>query len=309
MRNAVRLIVGFSRGSASDDIANTIAAALARELGRAVNIELHPGNNGADAARKVAASPADGDTLFVATLGTHGLAPHLDENLPYDPLQDFAPVSLLTQSPLVLACHRSLGVDTVPELVALAHERPGELTYGTSALGGAPHLAAELFCSLAGVRMKHVRYSQTDRLYDDLEAGRVDLTFNNVMSMLPRCANGSIVPLAVTTADRSAAAPYLPTIAESGLPQYEVSNWLGIVAPHATPRHVVDQTRDAIAAALEYDGVASTLNAAGVTPAGGTPEEFAAFIAHELARWKPVGAVLRASAASAALPHLERSQP
>jgi tripartite-type tricarboxylate transporter receptor subunit TctC len=153
-----------------------------------------------------------------------------------------------------------------------------------------------------------VRYSQTERLYDDLEAGRIDLTFNNVMSMLPRCAQGSIVALAVTTAARSSAAPYLPTLAESGLPQYEVSNWLGIVAPRATPREIVDATRNAIAAALEDDGVARTLNAAGVTPSAGTPEEFAAFIARELARWKPVVAALRASAPSAGS-HLERSQP
>jgi tripartite-type tricarboxylate transporter receptor subunit TctC len=295
----VRLVVGFSRGSASDDIANTIRPALERALGRAVTIDLRPGNNGADAACEVAASAPDGDTLFVATLGTHALAPHVDPDLPYDPLHHFAPVSLLTKSPLVLACHRSLGVDSVEGLIALARARPGELTYGTSAIGGAPHLAAELFCSLAGVRMKHVRYAHTERLYDDLQAGRIATSFNNMMSMLPRCADGSVRALAVTTAQRSLAAPDLPTIAESGLSQYEVSNWLGIVAPRATPRAVVEAISNAIAAALANADVSRKLNAAGVTPSGGTPEAFAAFVASEIARWKPIVAAFRESSAPA----------
>jgi tripartite-type tricarboxylate transporter receptor subunit TctC len=285
---AARLIVGFSRGSASDDIANAIKPAFAQALGRDVIIELKPGGNGADAARAVAASPPDGATLFVATLGTHALAPNLAARPGYDPLRDFAPVSLLTQAPLVLACHRSLEVDGVESLLALARRRPGELTYGTSAIGGAPHLAAELFCTLAGVRMKHVRYAETERLYDDLEAGRIDLSFNNVMSMLPRCARGSIRALAVTGAQRSAVAPELPTIAESGLPRYEVSNWIGLVAPRGTPPATVQRIRDAAASALADARVRPRLEAAGIAPCGTSPEAFAAFIASELARWKPI---------------------
>ena len=143
--------------------------------------------------------------------------------------------------------------------------------------------------------MKHVRYSQTERLYVDLEAGRIATSFNNAMSMLPRCAGGSIRALAVTTAERSPAAPELPTISESGLPQYEVSNWLGIVAPRATPRTVIDTMSNAIAAALSDADVARKLAAAGVTPCGGTPETFAAFIASEIARWKPVVAAFHES--------------
>ena len=284
----VRLVVGFSRGSASDDIANTIRAPFAHALSREVTVELRPGRNGADAACEVAAGPADGSTLFVATLGTHALAPHLDAHLPYHPLTSFTPVTLLTRSPLVLACHPSLHVDSVKALVELARARPGELTYGTSAIGGAPHLAAELFCALAGVRMRHVRYDDTRRLYEDLEAGRIALSFNNIMSLLPRCADGAVRALAVTGGQRSSVAPDLPTLAECGVPQYELSNWLGLVAPRGTPSGIVDEMRNAAVSALADPDVRRTLEAAGVVASGSTPEAFEQLIAHELARWKPI---------------------
>jgi tripartite-type tricarboxylate transporter receptor subunit TctC len=153
MSSRVRLVIGFSAGSASDQVARLIAPALSRELAKEISIELKPGNNGADAACDVAAAEADGSTLFIATLGTHALAPHLNAALPYDPLHHFAPVSLVTTSPLVLGCHASVGAESIAELIGLARRRPGELRYGTSAVGGAPHLAAELFQSLAGVSL------------------------------------------------------------------------------------------------------------------------------------------------------------
>lgn len=289
----VRLVIGFSPGSASDQIARALAPALERELGRTIAIELRPGNNGADAACEVAGAEPDGTTLFMATLGTHALAPHLDPNLPYDPLQDFAAVSLVTTSPLVLACHASLGISSAQALIELARARPDELTYGTSAIGGAPHLAAELFQAMAGVEMKHVHYAHTERLYDDLEAGRIALSFNNMMSMLPRCLKGAVRALAVTSATRSAAADNLPTLSEAGVPGYDMSNWLGLVAPKATPQAVIDETRRAIAAALGNPGVQETLRSGGVTPCGSTPTELADFMTRELRRWGPVVARFR----------------
>ena len=234
----VRLIVGFSAGSASDLIARGLKSELSRELGARVEIELRPGGNGAPAACEVATSEADGKTLFMATMGTHALAPHLGETLPYDPVQHFAPVSLVALAPLVLACHESLEVSNAHELIELARTRPGEITYGTSAVGGAPHVAAELFQSLAGIEMRHVRYEHTERLYKELEAGLISISFNNIMSMLPRCRGGSLKALAVTSAGRSAVAPDVPTLIESGLPGYEVTNWVGIVAPKNTPSAV-----------------------------------------------------------------------
>lgn len=293
MRPAIRLVLGFSPGSASDRIARAIAPALSRELGKPIDIELRPGNNGAHAACEVANSAADGHTLFMATLGTHALAPHLDTSLPYDPLQHFTPVSLVASAPLVLACHGALGVANTRELIELARKHPGTLTYGTSARGGAPHLAAELFQSDAGIEMQHVRYDQTERLYEDLEAGRISLSFNNMMSMLPRCNGGALKALAVTSARRSAAAEDLATIAEAGLAGYDISNWLGLVAPKATSSTVIGALREATSAALATAEVGNAFRAAGVTPCGGTAAEFAEFIAREITRWGPVVARFR----------------
>lgn len=292
MSEGIRLVLGFSPGSASDQIARAIAPALSRELGAPIDIELMPGNNGSDAARMVATAAADARTLFMATLGTHALAPLLDRHLPYDAQHDFAPVSLVASAPLVLGCHPALGVRNAGELIEAARHAPRELTYGTSALGGAPHLAAELFQSIAGIELRHVRYDETERLYADVEAGVIALTFNNMMSMLPRCRAGLIRALAVTSARRSAAAGDLPSIAE-GLPGYDMSNWLGIVAPRATPAPVVAELSRAISAAVHSAEVAAAFKAAGVTPVGGMPATLAEHIAAELRRWRPVVARFR----------------
>ena len=292
-RQTIRLVLGFSPGSASDQIARLIAPALSRELGKTIDIELRPGQNGAKAAADVAVAEADGRTLFVATLGTHALAPHLDAELPYDPLHHFAPVSLVVTAPMVLACNPGLPVSDAAALIELARSKPGALSYGTSAIGGAPHLAAELFQTMAGVEMRHVRYDHTERLYEDLEAGRITLSFNNMMSMLPRCRSGKLRALGVTSVARSPAAPELPTLAESAVPGYEMSNWVGIVAPKATPPSAVEALGKAIAAAVADDAVRAAFVESGVTGRGSTPEEFGVFMQQEIARWGPVVARFR----------------
>ena len=287
---ALRLVVGFSAGSASDDIANLIAAPLGEQLNRRVAIERIAGDSGTLGAHAVARSAPDGNTLFVATLGTHALAPHARKNLPYDAQRDFAPVSLLTQSPMLLACHPSLPAQNVNEFIAHARAHPGALalTYGTSAIGGAPHLAAELFQSVTGVALRHARYDETSKLYADLEAGRIALSFNNIMSMLPRCTSGKLRALGVTSVQRSAIAPDVPTLAESSLRSCEVSNWVGLVAPRGTPAARLDALSKAAAAVIDSAGVTATLNKAGITPCGSTPAAFGQFIASELERWRPV---------------------
>lgn len=300
----VRLVLGFSPGSASDQIARAVAPEASRRLGATIDIELRPGRNGATAACEVACAKPDGRTLFMATLGTHALAPYVDRELPYDPLAHFAAVSLIATAPLVLACNRGLQISNVRALIDRARNGPHTLSYGTSAIGGAPHLAAELFQMLAKVEMRHVRYDRTEQLYDDLEAGVVSLSFNNIMSMLERCARGRLSALAVTGAQRSAAAPALPTVAESGLEGYDVANWVGVVVPKATPVEVVNELSAAFAAALQSDAVADRFRAAGVTPCGSTPADFESFVKRELTRWGPV--VRRFSAdAAAAPPHSE----
>lgn len=289
---ALRLIVGFSPGSASDDIAHLIAAPLAARLERPVIIERIAGDNGARGALAVAHSAPDGNTLFVATLGTHALAPHVRvrADLPYDAQHDFTPVSLLTQSPMLLACHPALPVHDLPSLIA--HARAVTLAYGTSAIGGAPHLAAELFQTVSGVTLRHAPYAETQQLYADLEAGRIALSFNNILSMLPRCHAGKLRALGVSSAQRSPVAAQVPTLAEGGVTGCEMSNWIGLVAPRGTPAARVITLAQAAASVMRSDSVTAALNAAGITPCGSTPETFARFIADELRRWQAVAARL-----------------
>ncbi len=279
----VRLVLGFSLGSASDEVAAALVPAWSAHLRRTITIERRTGENGARAARHVAESCPDGRTLFMATLGTHALAPHAVKPPGYDPLRDFTPISLVARSPLVLACNKDIPAATAHELIDLARANPESLTYGTSAVGGAPHAAAELFQSMTGITMRHVRYGETERLYDDLEAGAISLSFNNIMSMLRRCARGRVRAIAVTGAKHSPVAPHLPTIAESGVPGYEVTNWLGIVAPRGTPHDVVIELCGSLAALRMPH-----LSAAGVEYCPGTPDDFTRFIAREIGRWDTV---------------------
>ena len=291
-RRGVRLVLGFSPGSFSDRIARIISGPLADALGRQVTIELRPGHNGVPAACDVAASVPDGSVLFMATLGTHALAPNLPGIPPYDPLRDFACVSLVAKSPMLLACNTTLAIGSIAELIEHARAEDYPLTYATSAVGGAPHLAAELFQEISGITLQHVRYDETERLYLDLEAGAVAVSFNNLISMLPRCRRGSLRALAVSSADRIAAAPDIPTIAESGVPGYEVTNWVGIVAPPAMDPALLAELGNAVSAAVESDAVSSVLRADGVVPCGGAPEVFASFMAAELKRWRSIAARL-----------------
>lgn len=293
-REHLRLVLGFSRGSLSDHIAGIVSGALSAALDKHVDIELRPGQNGVSAASEVAASEPDGKTLFLATLGTHAIAPNLANGAPYDPLRDFACVSLIAKSPLLLACHPDIGVTSIPELIDLAKSGNPALTYATSAIGGAPHLAAEMFQTMAGIAMRHVRYDETRRLYRDLEAGRVALSFNNLISMLPRCRRGVLRALGVSSAKRSSVAPEIPTIAESGVPGYEVTNWVGIVAPRATSGKCLEDLGHAATAAVRSDAVSAALLAAGVTPCGGAPEMFALFMAAEVERWREIASRLHA---------------
>ena len=292
MRSSLRLIIGFSSGSASDQIARTIAPSLSRILGRPIEIDPHPGGNGVPAATLAAGAAGDGNTLFVATLGTHALAPHLDPKLPYSPTRDFAPVSLVSRSPLVLARGPALEASGVRELIDFARAHPNALTYGTSAIGGAPHLAAELFQHMAGIELRHVRYHETERLYDDLEAGRISVSFNNAMSMIPRLRSGRLTALAITSIEPGTAAPGLTPLAQT-LPGYEVTNWVGLVAPASTPQASIEGLSRAVAEALRERAVADFFRDAGVLACGSSPEEFGAFIQKEITRWGPIVARFR----------------
>ncbi|MGE5524233.1 MAG: Bug family tripartite tricarboxylate transporter substrate binding protein [Rhodospirillaceae bacterium] len=287
-----RLVIGFSPGSLSDRIARAIAGPLSNALNEAVEVVGQPGENGAPAARGVARSRPDGRTLFVATLGTHALACHVTRDLPYDPSRDFAPVALLAQAPLLLACHPDVPARSTADLVALARERRGAITYASSAIGGAPHLAAALFQSIAGVELRHICYARTEQLYRDLEAGDVMLSFNNIVSMLPVCRRGALRALGVSSASRSSLAPDVPTLQEEGVADYEVTNWAGLVAPRGTPQARIEELHAATNVALETIAVRDAWATAGMIAPQSTPTSFSTFIAEEIDRWRTVAANL-----------------
>jgi len=284
----LQIILGFSKGSASDDIAHLIAPALGEELKRDVQIKRLTGESGTLGAQAVALSRPDGDCLFMATLGTHALAPHMREDLAYHPLEDFSPIGLLTHSPMILACTPSLSVNNALELIERAREQPNTLAYGTSAIGGAPHLSAELFQKRTGIRLKHAPYEQTQQLYADLLQGHIALSFNNIMSMRPHCLSGALKGLGITSRERSAVVPQIPTLHELGIVDCEVSNWLGLVAPKATPAAILNTLSKAAHAALQRPLIQKTLAASGLTASGSDPQFFAQFLMQEFNRWQPI---------------------
>lgn len=279
----VRLVVGFSPGSLSAKVAQLIGPALSRALGAAVDIDHRPGDNGAAAAAIVAAAPADGCTLFMATLGTHAVAPSVHATLPYHPIRDFQPVALLASAPMVLVARTSLEIAAVSALVD-RDKRRAALTCASSVMWGAPYLAATLFAERTGVRLKHVIYGDTDRLFEDLITGRVDLSFNNAISAKPHIDAGRLRGLAATSCTRARGLPLLPTLTELGIPGCEMDNWVGIVTSRATPPKTIARLAIACARALNDRGVRRALTDAAMTVDALGPAAFAERLAQELAR-------------------------
>ncbi|HEY4142434.1 MAG TPA: tripartite tricarboxylate transporter substrate-binding protein [Pseudolabrys sp.] len=280
----LRLLLGFSPGSASHNVAQAIVPRLAAHLGRPVELELYPGDSGRIAARLAAASPPDGNTLLVATLGTHALVPAIDPGCGYHPLKDFTPISLLLKAPLILGVPSSSGISSAAELIEAARTADPPLTYGSSAIGGAPHLAAALFADCAGVKFDHVRYRDTRQLYADLVDSRIALSFNNVMSMVPLIRAGKLRALGTTGPWPHPTLRGVPPIADAGLSGYEVSNWLGVVGPAGLPAAVVAQIGKGFAAAARDTAAADV----GSDIAACSAEEFAALVRSEWERWKPI---------------------
>jgi tripartite-type tricarboxylate transporter receptor subunit TctC len=280
----LRLLLGFSPGSASHNVAQAIVPRLAAHLGRPVELELHPGDSGRIAARLAAASPPDGNTLLVATLGTHALVPAIDPSCGYHPLNDFTPISLLLKAPLILAVPSSSGIRRIADLIEAARKTNPPLAYGSSAIGGAPHLAAALFAYRTGLILDHVRYRDTRQLYADLVDSRIALSFNNVMSMVPLIRAGKLAALGTTGPRPHLTLPQVPPIADAGLSGYEVSNWLGVVGPAGLPAAMVAEIGKGFATAARDVATAEVGSDIAVCSA----EEFAALIRSEWERWKPI---------------------
>jgi tripartite-type tricarboxylate transporter receptor subunit TctC len=280
----LRLIIGFPPGSAADITARLVGAAMSQTLGQQVVIESRPGAGSSLAAESVARAPADGYTLFIGTSSNVTNAA-ISSNLRFDFAKDFAPVTPLTGLPLILAVHPSLGVSSVKELIELARSKPSELTYASVGLGTVPHLATELFSVRTNIKLVHVPYQGSPPAVTDLLAGRVSVMLGVASTMMPHVEAGRIKGLASGSAKRPHIAPNLPTIAESGLPDFETNVWFGLMAPAGTSREVIGKLNAAANGALKSEEVAAKLRASGFEPLGGPSEEFARFIGRESVKW------------------------
>ena len=279
----VRFIVGPGPNSGTDIVARAIAQRLTERVGQSVIVENRPGAGGTLAAAAVARSAPDGYTLHFAS-GSLVIHPALYRKLPYDVVRDLAPVVRIGIVPQVLIVHPSLPAGNVRELIALAKRRPGQINYGSGGVGSTNHLASELLQSMAGIRLAHVPYKGAGPAAVDLIAGQIEMLFTSAVNALQHSRNGRVRALAVSTAQRSAALPDIPTVAESGVPGYESMTWYGLLAPAGTPREVIDRLYRETSAVVRLPDILARLTADGVEAATGTPEQFAAQIRSELAR-------------------------
>jgi tripartite-type tricarboxylate transporter receptor subunit TctC len=283
----VRFIVPSASGGGTDIIARALAQKLSEAFGRQFVVDNRPGAGqmiGLEAAAKAA---ADGHTLVMAA-STLAINPVMYRKLPYDALRDFAPITQAATLPNVLVVHPSVPAKTVAELIALAKRRPGELSYASAGVGTSPQMAIELLKSMAGIDMVHVPYKGTTPGVTDLLGGQVALMAPNLLTALPHIKAGKLRALGVTSARRSDALPEVPALAEAGLPGYEASQWYGVLAPAGTPPQIVSRLHAEIVRALREPDVKDRLAADGAEAVGSSPEEFAAFIRAELAKWAQV---------------------
>ena len=284
----IRIVVPFPPGGTTDILARAAAQKMTEAWKEQAVVDNRPGAGGNIGAELVARSPADGYTLLMGTVGTHAINASLYAKMPYDHVKDFAPVILVAAVPNVLVVHPSLPVHSVAELIAYAKANPGKLNFASSGSGTSIHLAGELFKVMAGVQMTHVPYKGSAPAIADLVGGQVQLMFDNLPSALAQIKAGKLRALAVTSAQRAAALPDAPTIAESGLPGYEASSWFGLLAPAGAPADVVAKINGEIARWLASPEAKEKLSSQGAIAAGGTPEDFARHIAAETAKWQKV---------------------
>ncbi|MBI4194871.1 MAG: tripartite tricarboxylate transporter substrate binding protein [Betaproteobacteria bacterium] len=284
----VRVIAAFPPGGFVDFTARVLAAPLATALGQQVVVDNRGGAGGIVGTELAARAAPDGYTLTVGSAGTHGVNQSLYRKLPYNVLRDFQPVARLADAPSILAVHPSLPVRSVKDLIALARSRPGEIMYASAGSGTSTHLAAALFQHLARVKLVHVPYKGGGPAIVDVLAGQVPVTFGTAASVSPHTKSGRLRGLAVTGSKRSAVLPDLPTIAEAGLPGYEMLNWLGLFAPAGTPRAVVEKLSAEAVRIMRSPEARDRLNAQGAEPSPLGTGEFAAFVKSEVEKWAKV---------------------
>lgn len=284
----VRIIAAFSPGGFVDLTARLVSGPLSAALGQQVVVENRAGAGGIVGTELVARAAPDGHTLTVGSAGTHAVNQSLYPKLSYNVLRDFQPVARLADAPSILAVHPSLPARSVKELIALARSRPGQINYASAGAGTSTHLAAALFEHLARVKFVHVPYKGGGPAMIAVVAGEVPVTFGTAASVSPQTRSGRLRGLAITGGQRSALLPELPTIAESGLPGYEMLNWLGMFAPAGTPRAVVEKLSSELVRIVRMPEVSGALQASGAEPSPLGPDEFAAFVKSEVEKWAKV---------------------
>ncbi len=282
---SIRFVVPYPPGGPLDTVARLLGQKVGERIGHPVVVENVPGAGGNIGAAAVARAAPDGYTILMGAVATHAINPSLYSSIPYAASRDFIAVTQVASTPNVLVVNPAVKATSVKEFIALAKSQPGKLNFGSGSTGSAGHLAGELFKSLAGVDMVHVPYKGAAAAMQDLIGGRVDLMFDNLASSLAQVKAGRVRALAVTTAKRSPLAPELPTIAESGLPGFDISTWFGIFVPAGTPPAAVERLHAEFAHALALPDVRDRLRSMGAEPVGNTPAEFAAFVKSEAAKY------------------------
>jgi tripartite-type tricarboxylate transporter receptor subunit TctC len=292
----IHFVVPYPAGGPVDAVARLLGQRVSERVKQPIVIENKPGAGGNIGADFVAKAPADGYTILMGAVATHAINPTLYASIPYDAVKDFRPVTQLASTPNVLVVNPGLPVHDLREFIAYAKANPGRLNFGSGSTGSAGHLAGELFKSMAGVDMTHVPYKGAAPAMNDLIGGQIQLMFDNLASSLTQVKAGKIRALAVTTARRTPLAPDLPTIAESGLPGFDINTWFGLFVPAGTPLEVVDVLHDEFNRALADPDIRDKMISIGAEPVGSTPAQFAVYIRSESEKY---ARIIRASGAKA----------
>jgi tripartite-type tricarboxylate transporter receptor subunit TctC len=293
----IRIIVPYVPGGGTDTLARQVAPYLAEEFRQQVLVDNRPGGSSTIGTQMVAKAPPDGETIGMID-AAFVINPSLFEKLPYDAQKDFAPITLIALSPLVLLVHPTVPAKTVRELVALAKQQPGKLHYGSAGNGTAVHLAGEQFRAVTGSKVEHIPYKGSGQAITDLLGGQIEMAFTVQSGAKPHMLAGRLRALAITTPKRTAVLPEVPTFTEAGYPGVDAKSINGLIAPQSTPRDYINRVHRAIVQALNKRELQDRLNDLGFERVGNTPEEFAAYIRSEIVKW---GGVVKSSGAKAAL--------
>ena len=284
----VRLVVGFAPGGSTDVTARIVAERLSAAWGQQMIVDNRSGAGGNIGADIVAKSNPDGYTVLMATTGVMAFNHYLYAKLPYSAEKDLAPVTMVGSLPLILTVPASLPAKSVRDLVALAKSQPGKYSFGSSGVGGATHVTAELFKALAGIDIVHVPYKGSGQMMADLVSGQVQIAFDQISSSIAFVKSGKLRALGISTAKRSELLPDLPTIAEAGVPGYEATSWNGFAVRAGTPRRIIDRLQQDTRKVIFAPAVKERLFELGIEPVGSTPEQFAAHVKAERGKWIPL---------------------